>query len=82
MTDPAFRSPAAPPAGGRHGRGLLHTAVVWMAVAVLAVMAFGSVLWAVGLLFHLVGFLLRVAVITAVVAFVWNALRRRHRWDY
>ena len=63
----------------RHGRGILRTALMWTAIALLAVFAFGTVMWALGLVFHLAGLLLRIALITAVVAFVWRRITRRHQ---
>jgi hypothetical protein len=50
-------------------------------VALLIGMAFGSTFWVFGLFFHLIGLLVRVALVTAVVALVWRrfAHGRRHR---
>ncbi len=61
------------------GRGMLRTVLMWTAVALLVVFAFGTVTWALGLVFHLAGLLLRIALITAVVAFVWRRITRRHQ---
>jgi hypothetical protein len=64
----------APP---RRGPGaLLRRLAVWAAVGFLALVVLGSTLWAFGLLFHLVGLLLKVALVTAVAAAVWRFVSR------
>lgn len=69
----------AAPDGYRHGRGIVHTALVWTAIGLIAVLAFGSVLWVFGLVFHLALLALRIVLIAALVAFVWRRIVRRRR---
>ena len=66
----------------RHRHGIIRTVVMWTAIAVVAMLAFGTVAWAFGLLFHLAALLLRVALVTAVVAFVWRRISRRGPRSY
>ncbi|HMC38035.1 MAG TPA: hypothetical protein VKI19_00135 [Acidimicrobiales bacterium] len=61
-------------------RGIIRTALMWAAIAVLAMVAFSVVAWAFGLVFHLAVLLLKIALVTAVVAFVWRRIGRRHRY--
>jgi hypothetical protein len=64
----------------RPGRGVVRTALMWAALALVVFLAFGTAMWALGLVFHLLGLLLRIALITAVVALVWRRVTRRpHR---
>lgn len=65
-----------------HGPGIVRTALMWTAIAVAAMLAFGAVIWAFGLVFHLAALLLRVAIVTAVIAFVWRRVTRRHDRSY
>jgi hypothetical protein len=46
-------------------------------VAVLAIVGVTVVFWALHFLFHLAGWILRVAVLAAVAAFVWRRITRR-----
>lgn len=55
---------------------------MWMAVACIVMLAFGTVGWAVGLAFHLIGLLFRIALLTAVVTFLWRRFTRRHRRNF
>jgi hypothetical protein len=67
------------PAGDpdRRGDRSILGLVVMVAVAVLvAMVGLGFAFWALGLFFHLLGFILRVALLTAVVAFVWRRVVR------
>jgi hypothetical protein len=63
-------------------RGIVRTALMWAAIAVLAMLAFGTVIWAFGLVFHLAALLLKIALVTAVVAFIWRRVTRRPHRDY
>jgi putative flippase GtrA len=47
------------------------------AVAVVTTVGLGFAFWALGFLFHMLGWILRVAILTAVVAFVWKRVTRR-----
>ena len=55
--------------------------VMIVVVAVLAIGALGIAFWAVGFLFHIAGWILRVAVLAAVAAFVWRWVNRRWSRD-
>ena len=70
------------PWGGRHGRGVVRTVLMWTAIAVLVMCAFGVVTWAFGLLFGLFALILKIAIVTAVVAFVWRRVARRNHRSY
>ena len=64
--------------GGWHRRpGLLRMVLIGIAVAFAASFVFGALFWVLGLAFHLVGLLLRVALVTAVVAWVWRRVASR-----
>ncbi len=65
-----------------HGHGIVRTALMWTAIAVAAMLAFGAVTWAFGLVFHLAALLLRRAIVTAVIAFVWRRVTRRRDRSY
>jgi hypothetical protein len=79
MSDPIFQPSSSYRTQRHHGRGIVRTALIWTAVAVVAMIAFGTFAWAVGLVFHLIGFLIKVALVTAVVAVVWRFFSRRGR---
>lgn len=72
---------------GRHRPGpgyrFLRTVLMWAAVAVVAMLALGAAAAVFGIAFHLIGLLIRIALVTAVVAFVWRRITRRHQrnWD-
>ena len=68
--------------GGPRPHGILRTVLIWAAVAVAAILLFGTAVWAVGLLFHLAELLLKVALVTAVVALVWRRITRRQHRNY
>lgn len=80
QTDRPYQQSYGP--GRCHGRGIVRTVLFWTAVAVLAMFAFGVVTWAFGLVFHLLGLLVRIALVTAVVAFVWRRVTRRNHRSY
>ena len=68
--------------GRRHGYGIVRTVLMWTAIAVLIMLAFGTVTWAFGLIFGLFALLLKIALVTAVVAFVWRRVARRNHRSY
>ena len=45
-------------------------------VAVAAAVGLGLAFWALGFVFHVAGLLLRIALVTAVIAFVWRRVVR------
>ena len=47
-------------------------------VAVLAIIGLGIAFWVLGFLFHIAGWILKVAVLAAVAAFIWRRVTR-HR---
>jgi hypothetical protein len=90
MSDNPFQQSYRPPedqysyggprCGPRHG--VMRTALTWAAVAVIAMLAFGLVASAFGFLFGLAVLLIKIAVVTAVIAFVWRRISRRHHRNY
>ncbi len=56
--------------------------VMIVVVAVLGAIALSVVFWAMGFLFHLAGWILRIAVLAAVAAFVWRKINRRWSHDH
>lgn len=60
--------------GPRHS--VLSLVLLICGVAVVAAVGLGAVFWALGFLFHIAGLILRIALITAVVAFVWRRVVR------
>ena len=62
--------------GDRPGRGLLGTALMVVVIAVGAVLVLGTAFWAIGLVFHLLGWIVRVALLAAVAALVWRRVTR------
>ena len=82
QSDPPYQAYRTGP--GRCGGGyrFLRTVLMWTAIAVVAMLALGTAAWVFGLVFHLLGLLVRVALVTAVVAFVWRRITRRHQRNY
>ena len=60
--------------GPRHS--VLSLVLLICGVAIVAAVGLGAVFWALGFLFHIAGLILRIALITAVVAFVWRRVVR------
>ena len=77
-----YQKYCGPGPGRRHGRGIVRTVLMWTAIAVRVMLAFGTVTWAFGLLFSLAALILKVALVTAVVAFVWRRVARRNHRSY
>ena len=65
-----------------HRHGFVRTAAMWVLIAVGVILAFGTVTWVLGVVFHLAAFLLKVALVAAVVAFVWRRIVRRRPRSY
>lgn len=63
--------------GDRPHRSLLSLVVTIVVVAVAAAVGLGVAFWALGFLFSLLGWILRVAILAAVAAFVWHRVGRR-----
>ena len=62
--------------GDRPGRGMLGTVLMIVVIAIGAMLLLGTAFWAIGLVFHLFGWILRVALLVAVAAFVWRRVTR------
>ena len=60
-----------------HKHSTFSLIVMIVVVAVLPSSVSGVAFWALGFLFHLAGWILRVAVLAAVAAFVWRWVTRR-----
>ncbi|HWE54956.1 MAG TPA: hypothetical protein VG435_05560 [Acidimicrobiales bacterium] len=63
----------------RGGRGIIRTVAIWVAIAVLAMIAFSTAMWALGVVWSIVALLFKIALVTAVVAFVWRRITRRRQ---
>lgn len=66
----------------RPGYHLLRTAAMWVGIAFVAMLALGTAGWLFGMAFHLLALLVRIALVTAVIAFVWRRITRRQRRNY
>lgn len=62
---------------GPHRNSVLSLVLLIGTIVVVASIALGLVLWTVGLVFSLAGVILRVLILTAVVALVWRYIARR-----
>ena len=69
--------------GGRRTRKHSIFSLIVMIVVVAAIAAVGLTItfWALGFMFHLAGWILRVAVLAAVAAYVWRRVNRRWSHD-
>ncbi len=56
--------------------------VMIVIVAVIGAVALSVAFWAVGFLFHLAGWILRIAILAAVAAFVWRRINHRRSHDH
>jgi hypothetical protein len=74
------RGPYGGPEGDTPGKHSMFSLIVTIVVvAVLAMVAIGIAFWTLGFLFSIAGWILRVAVLAAVAAFVWRWVNRRSR---
>jgi hypothetical protein len=74
-----FGSGSSNPSGEpdeHRGRSFFSLIVMIAVVAVGAVLVLGTAFWVLGLLFHMAGWILRVALLAAVAAFVWKRITR------
>ncbi len=69
--------PGPAPQTGRHGPGLMRMIVAALLIAMVASLVFGPALWAVGFVFHLVGFVVRLAILAAIGRFIWRRVVHR-----
>jgi hypothetical protein len=82
LGDPAQHSgygDPEPPRRPQHSTFSLIAMIVVIAVA--ATVGLTVAFWALGFLFHLAGWILRVAVLAAVAAYVWRRVNRRWSHD-
>ena len=77
------QSPYNPPENSApHKNSTFSLIVMIVVVAVIGVFALSVAFWVMGLLFHLAGWILRIAVLAAVAAFVWHRVSRRWSHDH
>jgi hypothetical protein len=58
-------------------RSVFSLVLTIVVIAVAASVGLGVAFWAVGLVFHLFGWILRIALLAGVAAFVWRWVNRR-----
>jgi putative flippase GtrA len=76
------RGPYGVPEGDEPRKHSMFSLIVMIVVvAVLAIAGLSIAFWALGFLFHLAGWILRIAVLAAVAAFVWRWVNRRLSHD-
>jgi hypothetical protein len=74
--------PYGEPEGDAPRQHSIFSLIVMIAVvAVLAIVGLGVAFWLLGFLFHLAGWILRVAVLAAVAALVWRKITRHRSAD-
>jgi hypothetical protein len=62
---------------GPHHYSTLSLVLLVVGVAVAAALGLGIVFWALGFLFHLAGWIIKIAILAAVAAFVWRRITCR-----
>ena len=65
-----------------HQNSIFSLIVMIVVVAVIGAVALSVMFWAMGFLFHLAGWILRIAILAAVAAFVWRKVNRRRSQDH
>jgi hypothetical protein len=65
-----------------HKNSIFSLVVMIVVVAVIGAVALGVTFWVFDFLFHLAGWILRIAVLAAVAAFVWRKINRRRSRDH
>ena len=66
---------------GPRRNSMFSLIVMIVVIAVIAAVALTITFWALGFLFHLAGWILKIAVLAAVAAFVWRRVNRRWSRD-
>jgi biotin transporter BioY len=66
---------------GRHQNSIFSLVVMIVVVAVIGAIVLGLAFMALGVLFHLAGWILKVAILAAVAALVWRRITRRRAHD-
>jgi len=61
---------------------LFRMVVAAVLIGVVASVLFGSALWAIGVVFHIVGVVVRLAILAALGTFIWRRVTHRHRSDH
>lgn len=74
----AGHPPGTAPEPGPGRPSLFRMIVAAVLIGIVASLLFGSALWAVGLVFHIVGFVIRLAILAAVATFIWRRVIHRH----
>jgi nitrate reductase gamma subunit len=64
-----------------HKNSIFSLIVMIVVVAVVAAIVLGLAFMALGVLFHLAGWILKVAILAAVAALVWRRITRRRSHD-
>ena len=82
QSNPPYQSYQGGPGRAGPPFRILRTILMWVGIAFIVMLALGTAGWVFGLAFHLVGLLVRIALVTAVVAFVWRRITRRHRGNF
>lgn len=78
MGGSAAQSPYTEPENaGPRKNSMFSLIVMIVVVAVIGIVALSVAFWVMGFLFHLAGWILRIAVLAAVAAFVWRWVSRR-----
>jgi hypothetical protein len=72
------QGPGEPESDGPHKHSTFSLIVMIAVVAVVAIVGLGVAFWLLGFLFHLAGWILKVAILAAVAAFIWRRITR-HR---
>jgi hypothetical protein len=78
----AHSSRHEPENDGPHRNSIFSLIVMIVVVAVLGAVALSVMFWALGIVFHLAGWILRIAILAAVAAFVWRKINRRWSHDH
>jgi hypothetical protein len=60
-----------------HRYSTLSLVLLIVGVAIAAAVGLGIIFWALGFLFHLLGWVLKIAILAAVAAFVWRRITCR-----
>jgi hypothetical protein len=70
-----------PENGGTRKQSVFSLVVMIAVVAIIAVLALAAVFWVLGLLFHIAGLIVKVAILAAVAAVVWRWVSRHRAHD-
>jgi putative flippase GtrA len=62
---------------GPHHYSTLSLVLLIVGLAIAAAVGLGIVFWVLGFLFHLVGWIVKIAILAAVAAFIWRRIAGR-----